>query len=1158
VQVGTPSTTANIHTACASCHGTASRAGLVVPGALATGCTGNTSCHGTGYATNNHNARTGNETVHIATGMTTAVGAYTYNNTCAACHSAGLSLAHTDTSTTANLISGNPGWNTTAQSSCRDCHNAAATSTTVASAGVIKANWATKTCDACHTTLHNSINNHSVAAASGCTLSTGCHGYTGSTLDVRAVHDKLNIGCTANGTDSKGWSGGCHKVDKAMTTTAMSCGTGATGQACHTGHTASNHMPAHDANDAESVNCTKSGCHEAGPTRSIATTSVISLHATDTIGVTVSGKTNNGCNICHGGNGWTDVHATAKANATGFQCVGCHNGTVVGTHTYTGRDGTSLHYTSNATTHTAAAAQSGINYTGGYACTQCHPLDMWAAHTGPTDVAFTTVPGTYADKCRACHESKVDSFTASTWNTKLCTACHTTAASHDMTATAHNATNAAIPDPSLAWTDAAPTGGFSDGFESNSFANWTSANLYLPSGSSVLVWDAGMENWTSLTAPTTPIATRAFTTVSSTTVWSLRTNQTNGALMNSGAYYTRFSSTTAQTNSAAQLTSGMDLSSYSSARVDWYDVAALFNAAGNTAKMEWTKDGGATWTTEWTITAVNEGTLGYNTWASHSVTIPSTKLSNNCGMRFVVTSTANATARTFYVDELHVYGVNAPVTGGWATTTTANPPSTYAAGACGTGPAWYYLTETGIGLTGADSATLSYAIKWNTLEAADGVVAQYTTDGGTTWTSAKTYAPSGVDPATQAWKVETLTGLPATTNGIRFGLYADSTTGDQLYIDDVSLSAAVSKPASTAGVSCMNNPNGTECHDVSDVAALHNNTVSKCTACHKNNTTLPVIECQTAGCHAGVNLSEHIQKGVGAPGHHENGGAFTSYAVANECAGCHDDSVANEHFVLTANTSKPCSVCHKTNYTVGTYSPAKATVTGQITAKAIACDGCHTTSTATSPHAQRMGTTTTLGSAQFQTNWSGHRVWSTMPGSKTTWTLAADGAAQTLALPTGAWLNSGWTTTSMVECSDCHGSITGSTGPHGAAMSVNIAAGYDNSYTLGTLQMVTAGMSNSTNLCAKCHTTALKYNSAHNDSNHYNVACTYCHTKVPHAWKRPRLIGYTTDPAPYQSTAVTGIQTTVVTATGWSKGNCSAPNVSACNTHATLTANLWP
>ena len=134
---------------------------------------------------------------------------------------------------------------------------------------------------------------------------------------------------------------------------------------------------------------------------------------------------------------------------------------------------------------------------------------------------------------------------------------------------------------------------------------------------------------------------------------------------------------------------------------------------------------------------------------------------------------------------------------------------------------------------------------------------------------------------------------------------------------------------------------------------------------------------------------------------------FRRFATAGECAGCHDDSIANEHFALDPykTNGRPCSVCHAANYTVGAYSPDKATVAAQVAAGNISCNGCHTTSTQSSPHAKRMGTTTTLGSTQFDNSWSGHRLFSTMGGSLTIFPNIV-GATRNWSLPSvaGNWL----------------------------------------------------------------------------------------------------------------------------------------------------------
>ena len=166
----------------------------------------------------------------------------------------------------------------------------------------------------------------------------------------------------------------------------------------------------------------------------------------------------------------------------------------------------------------------------------------------------------------------------------------------------------------------------------------------------------------------------------------------------------------------------------------------------------------------------------------------------------------------------------------------------------------------------------------------------------------------------------------------------------------------------------------------------------------------------------------------------------------------------------------------------------------------------------------------------------------------------------TWTLPTAtSWLKAGWTTTTQaVRCSDCHGTFSGATGPHGSSMKVNLAAGYDNSYSAGTLTLNGTTMSNTTNICAKCHTTTgLGYNSAHSAGEHPGQPCIACHVKTPHAWKRPRLIGYTTDPAPYRTTQVNSIRIKSHTPTDWLVTDCGA---GCTGTHPTISGagTLWP
>jgi predicted CXXCH cytochrome family protein len=477
-------------------------------------------------------------------------------------------------------------------------------------------------------------------------------------------------------------------------------------------------------------------------------------------------------------------------------------------------------------------------------------------------------------------------------------------------------------------------------------------------------------------------------------------------------------------------------------------------------------------------------------------------------------------------------------------------------------------------LTGYQTSQITFWTVTGALStgATDYTRVEYSTNAGSTWTQ--------IYNVTAASSASTQTiSIPAGgTTRIRFSGYYNATTEYSAFdnISVVGINTTVSTvdlPAnSTAAASCQNNPNGTECHTVTDVRTLHAATPGDCANCHKAGG--PTNNCQTAACHSTqfVNVDVHnsvnhattqISTAAGQP--------FAGTGIgATTCTGCHDDSISLEHNTLSAYSATPCSMCHKKAANSGAPTNVTSADTQATIAKAAGtalCTDCHTTVTAASPHIQRAGTTAALGSMQFDPTWSGHKSYDTMYGSRnggTGSTFNGQATSITWTLPTAtSWLKTGWTTTTQaVRCDDCHGSITGAVGPHGASMAINIATGYDNSYSDGSLTLgtrtgaTTPAMSNTSNICAKCHTDAsMGYNNVHSRNNHY-VSCTSCHAKTPHAWKRPRLIGYTSDPPPYRSTGVTGITQRSYTPTGWSKGYCASSGCSA--DHPSATTPLWP
>lgn len=1021
-------------TSCNVCH--YNRDQIFGPIDLARKTTNCTVCH-LGYSGTVHKTINGTDATHTAIAMTATVGAYMNKNTCATCHSAALKTAHT--TVTVSLDSGHAAWTTPY---CQDCHNSVYPEAN--SVTTIKTNrWSAQTCDQCHvanghgkhstntTPTHTAIVGSVAAGASGC-ANSGCH----DTTDVRAVHDKYStVGCSATGSDSKGANTACHALDKQMTAGTIGCGSGSTAATkCHVNHTDTNHMPVHGVTDATSLGCL--ACHEAGATQSIATTMVTSIHSTTTIGTTVSGKVNDGCNICHGGSGWTDVAATAKTNLTSFQCAGCHNGTVVGTHVYNPYDPN--HYDNPVVTHdatlssSASTAGTSADYHGAavsysYSCPTCHSMNMKTEHWKSS--TSTTTLSAYANSCVGCHEVKVDTWTNNQW-TGSCAgvgnACHAT--QHTSMATKHNASTLVMSSP---------------GTETGNVASAPTSQTILTEG-----FEAGTSAWTLLSSGSTAPSV-------------------NTTLKHAGTSALRFRDYA--TSDVLQAVTTLDCaSSVTSVSVSfWYAFNSV--TAAQTLYVDYSLNGGTTWTNVWS--KVNTACTA-NTWYNAlDVKIPA----NANRLRFRTGCTS--ITPYLYLDDITVE-MKAPVL---------------------------------------------------------------------TWTE---------------------TAIPA-------GSTADRSCGSG-YLNGAA-----------------------NCHDVTDIADIHSRATttiasvvySDCKVCHRSATAVPSsANCQSAGCHAGINGYAHgtiwhtSQIASGAAGQIFSGTGFSSLW----CKGCHDDGIDTEHAKLSAYTNTPCAVCHKkttdsaapTNVTA---SNTSSTIHGNSIAGNALCTDCHKTvaavGTSLTIHAQRdgldaAGTTTTVGGYQFNTGstWSGHAMFTSNPGMKTA-SFIGVGTGITWPAETAAnYLSGTWTNTSMVRCSDCH-SYSGASGPHGAAMSINIDPNYPSPYATAASNGSSAnGMNNTTNICAKCHsfngtstrgwgnTTTGKHGGDLNGS--HNALCIGCHTRIPHAWKRPRLLGYRTDPVPYRSLC---IQAVMAPASGaqanWTTaGNCQATSGGgvSCSSHGTAPNPSWP
>lgn len=446
---------------------------------------------------------------------------------------------------------------------------------------------------------------------------------------------------------------------------------------------------------------------------------------------------------------------------------------------------------------------------------------------------------------------------------------------------------------------------------------------------------------------------------------------------------------------------------------------------------------------------------------------------------------------------------------------------------------------------------------------------------------------------------------PSANTIVRFRASLDAAGTEQIFVDDIVINGAnrpalSNPPTTTAAIGCMNNPNGANCHNVADVASLHSALPNfGCTVCHASTAQHPSagLTCQSAGCHPGVNLNAHNQTPIHST-------AFTTASVlpgtgftSAWCSGCHDDDIQLDH-QLYSMADRPCAVCHNNasnSTTPNVQASAIATAITRARGTAL-CTDCHRTvvrragGTTATIHAQRMGwtgvpqaspaTSAIIGGVQFNDNWSGHRMFDSMRGMRTTFTPTVDGvqANRTWTTPAVANILSNWspsveTTTMVVRCNDCHGSLSGATGPHGAAMRIRMFPGFEAPYTSahinsGTLSDGNSILSNIPGagrpICARCHDVANLFNNTANGDVHgrsahrgtTNGRCINCHVRTPHAWKRPRLIGYVTDPPAYQSLMVTSIQDRDYTPTGWNDNMCGT---TGCGSHPlNVTAPIWP
>jgi len=257
-----------------------------------------------------------------------------------------------------------------------------------------------------------------------------------------------------------------------------------------------------------------------------------------------------------------------------------------------------------------------------------------------------------------------------------------------------------------------------------------------------------------------------------------------------------------------------------------------------------------------------------------------------------------------------------------------------------------------------------------------------------------------------------------------------------------------------------------------------------------------------------------------------------------ECADCHDP-----HTAATGNHTTASSVAGgvlrgtsiaKPTYDANVFAAPTGWATTRMGAtdyEAYLCFKCHSSYlsnwSTSAPNAPSGGYRQTDIAAEFNpANASGHNV---MGDSFTkAWT---GGSAFTWGKPSSLTLSASWGVDSSMTCSDCH-TYNGATaaGPHGSSNQYILKwGGTTDWYTASVTSLGGKGQAWSDNtatfFCGGCHTTESHANWM-NRSDHTGRQCSHCHTAIPHGWKRPRMIVYTSDSAPYKVTTdgnLTGI-----------------------------------
>lgn len=276
----------------------------------------------------------------------------------------------------------------------------------------------------------------------------------------------------------------------------------------------------------------------------------------------------------------------------------------------------------------------------------------------------------------------------------------------------------------------------------------------------------------------------------------------------------------------------------------------------------------------------------------------------------------------------------------------------------------------------------------------------------------------------------------------------------------------------------------------------------------------------------------------------------------SECVDCHDPHAAKKVGGTATqdilNTSAPGGAVYgawgvvpdyanavRDNTTnPGTYNWGTPTVFSSIRlsgavsdTEAYLCFKCH------SGNSTRPAGQSDLALEFNPSNFSVHNVLGQSVGAQEAFTYVASNGityTDTWQFPTAGVFRASYDANTMLTCTSCHTSENAgdAKGPHGSTVQWLIDPNYPTDWKASYLVANSRdqdGM-NGQPICQKCHdlynAAGVVGNSAHSrparHGNSSSIPCITCHIKVPHGWKRPRLLGYRGDDPAYATYNPTG------------------------------------